>query len=71
MELLTNLWNNQPTTVMGIGVAIFVLGICISYKYISVSGRTIHYMKNFFFNVVKVIGYLQVLSLTLKVFSLI
>ena len=31
MELLTNLWNNQPTTVMGIGVAIFVLiGIYIS-----------------------------------------
>ena len=31
MEYLTNLWNNQPTTVMGIGVAIFVLlGIYIS-----------------------------------------
>ena len=31
MEFLTNLWNNQPTTVMGIGVAIFVLlGIYIS-----------------------------------------
>ena len=31
MEILTNLWNNQPTTVMGIGVAIFVLlGIYIS-----------------------------------------
>jgi len=31
MELLTNFWNNQPTTVMGIGVAIFVLlGIYIS-----------------------------------------
>jgi len=25
MEFLTNFWNNQPTTVMGIGVAIFVL----------------------------------------------
>ena len=25
MELLTNFWNNQPTTVMGIGVALFVL----------------------------------------------
>ncbi len=25
MELLTNFWNNQPTTVMGVGVAIFVL----------------------------------------------
>jgi len=25
MEFLTNLWNNQPTTVIGIGVAIFVL----------------------------------------------
>ncbi len=24
MEFLTNFWNNQPTTVMGIGVAIFV-----------------------------------------------
>jgi len=31
MEFLTNLWNNQPTIVMGIGVAIFVLlGIYIS-----------------------------------------
>jgi len=31
MEFLPNLWNNQPTTVMGIGVAIFVLlGIYIS-----------------------------------------
>ena len=31
MEFATNLWNNQPTTVMGIGVAIFVLlGIYIS-----------------------------------------
>ncbi len=31
MEFLTNLWNNSPTTVMGIGVAIFVLlGIYIS-----------------------------------------
>ena len=25
MEFLTNFWNNQPTIVMGIGVAIFVL----------------------------------------------
>ncbi len=25
MELLTNFWNNQPTTVIGVGVAIFVL----------------------------------------------
>ena len=31
MEFLTNLWNNQPTTVIGIGVAVFVLiGIYIS-----------------------------------------
>jgi len=31
MEFLTNYWNNQPSTVMGIGVAIFVLlGIYIS-----------------------------------------
>jgi len=31
MEFITNFWNNQPTTVMGIGVAIFVLlGIYIS-----------------------------------------
>jgi len=31
MEFLTNFWNNQPITVMGIGVAIFVLlGIYIS-----------------------------------------
>jgi len=31
MEFLTNFWDNQPTTVMGIGVAIFVLlGIYIS-----------------------------------------
>jgi len=31
MEFLTNFWNNQPSTVMGIGVAIFVLlGIYIS-----------------------------------------
>ena len=31
MEFLTNFWNNQPTKVMGIGVAIFVLfGIYIS-----------------------------------------
>jgi len=31
MEFLFNFWNNQPTTVMGIGVAIFVLlGIYIS-----------------------------------------
>ena len=31
MEFLTNLWNNQPTIVMGIGVGIFVLmGIYIS-----------------------------------------
>ncbi len=31
MEHLTNLWNNQPTIVMGIGVVIFVLlGIYIS-----------------------------------------
>ncbi len=31
MEYLTNLWNNQPTTVMGIGVAILVLlGIYVS-----------------------------------------
>jgi len=25
MEFLTNFWNNQPTTVMGIGEAIFIL----------------------------------------------
>jgi len=31
MEFLINFWNNQPTTIMGIGVAIFVLlGIYIS-----------------------------------------
>jgi len=31
MEFLNNFWNNQPTTVMGIGFAIFVLlGIYIS-----------------------------------------
>ncbi len=31
MEFLTDFWNNQPTTVMGIGVAIFaLLGIYIS-----------------------------------------
>ncbi|KGF95750.1 hypothetical protein EU95_1229 [Prochlorococcus marinus str. MIT 9201] len=31
MEFLTNFWNNQPNTVIGIGVAIFVLlGIYIS-----------------------------------------
>ena len=31
MEFLTNLWNNQPTTFIGICVAIFVaLGIYIS-----------------------------------------
>ncbi len=31
MEFLLNLWNNSPTTVMEIGVAIFVLlGIYIS-----------------------------------------
>ena len=31
MEFLINFWNNQPATVMGIGVAIFVLlGIYIS-----------------------------------------
>jgi len=31
MEFLTNFLNNQPTTVMGIGVVIFVLlGIYIS-----------------------------------------
>jgi len=31
MEFLTNFWNNQPTTVMVIGIAIFVLlGIYIS-----------------------------------------
>jgi len=31
MEFLTSLWNNQPTIVMGIVVAIFVLlGIYIS-----------------------------------------
>ena len=31
MEFLTNVWNNQPTTVMGTGVATFVLlGIYIS-----------------------------------------
>ena len=31
MEFLTNFWNNQPTTIMGIGLAIFVLlGVYIS-----------------------------------------
>jgi len=31
MEFLTSIWNNQPTTVIGIGVSIFVLiGIYIS-----------------------------------------
>jgi len=31
MEFLTNFWNNQPSTVMGIGLAIFVLlGVYIS-----------------------------------------
>jgi len=25
MEFLTNFWNNQPTTIMGIDVEIFVL----------------------------------------------
>jgi len=31
MDFLTNFWNNQPTTVMDIGVAIFVLlGVYIS-----------------------------------------
>jgi len=31
MEFLIDFWNNQPITVMGIGVAIFVvLGIYIS-----------------------------------------
>ena len=39
MEYLTNLWNNQPTTLMGIGVAIFVLfrNLYIFAQYISVS----------------------------------
>jgi len=33
MEFLTNFWNNQPTTVIGIGVAVFVLlGIYISLQ---------------------------------------
>ena len=32
MEFLTNFWNNQPMTVVGTGVAIFVLlGIYISF----------------------------------------
>jgi len=31
MDFLTNLWDNEPTTVIGIGLAIFVLiGIYIS-----------------------------------------
>ncbi|KGG05674.1 hypothetical protein EU99_0257 [Prochlorococcus marinus str. MIT 9321] len=31
MEFLTNLWNSQPTTVMGVGAAIVALiGIYIS-----------------------------------------
>ena len=31
MEFFTNFWNNQPTAVIGIGVAIFILlGIYIS-----------------------------------------
>ena len=31
MEFLTELWNNQPTTVIGLGVAILVLiGIYIN-----------------------------------------
>ncbi len=30
MEFLTNLWNNSPTTVMGIGVVGELLGIYIS-----------------------------------------
>ena len=31
MDFLTNFWNNQPTTVMGIGIAMFILlGIYIS-----------------------------------------
>jgi len=31
MEFLTNFWHNQPTTVMGIGIAIFLLlGVYIS-----------------------------------------
>jgi len=40
MKFLTNFCNNQPTTVIGIGIAIFVLlGIYVSllqtYQYIS------------------------------------
>jgi len=31
MEFLTKFWNNQPTTLIGIGIAIFILlGIYIS-----------------------------------------
>ena len=44
MEYLTNLWNNQPTTVMEIGVAIFVLlDIYIFAQYISVGGKIYSY----------------------------
>ena len=45
MEFLTNFWNNQPTTVIGIGVAIFVLlGIYISLL------QTYQKLVNYFFN---------------------
>ena len=44
MEFLTNFWNNQPTTVMAIGVGIFVLlGIYISLL------QNINKLVNYFF----------------------
>ena len=49
MEFLTNLWNNQPTTVMGIGAAIIVLleiYLCEKYAKKSVSNEHIRTIEN-------------------------
>ena len=47
MEFLTNLWNNQPSTVMGIGIAIFIL-LGFLYLYSKHINKLVNYFFNFF-----------------------
>ena len=47
MEFLINFWNNQPTTVMGIGVVIFVL-LGIDKSLFQTYKKLVNYFFNFF-----------------------
>ena len=48
MEILTDFWNNQPTTVMGIGVAIIIIIRNLLIFTPDISINLVNYFFNFF-----------------------